>query len=343
VSALVLGKFLPPHLGHVYLVDFARYFTGGPGVMVVVGTLAAEPIPGALRHRWMQELFPELEVIHLTDENPQAPEEHPDFWRIWRESLERVMPQRPELVFASEQYGWRLAGELGARFVPVDQARRAVPISGTRARSDPGASAELLPECVRRWYGLPAAASEPPRLARKDLLRVCIFGPESTGKTTLAEALARHYRTIAVPEYARTYLEAQGGQIASADLPFIGRGQLASEDALAWRAERVLFTDTDLLTTRIWSQLLFGVVPTEFEPEIARRRYDLTLLLDPEGVPWVGDPVRYLPDDRRGFFERCADALLEQRRPTLHLTGSLNERLARAITAVDALLKRTPA
>lgn len=103
---LVLGKFMPPHLGHVYLVDFARAYASD--ITVVVGTLAREPIPGALRFEWMRELAPSANVVHLTDENPQEPHEHPRFWDIWRESLLRVAP-KPDYVFASEMYGARLA------------------------------------------------------------------------------------------------------------------------------------------------------------------------------------------------------------------------------------------
>jgi len=71
----------------------------------------------------MRELFPDLDVVHLTDENPQEPHEHPRFWDIWRESLLRFAPRKPDLVFASEKYGERLAKELGARWIPVDVAR----------------------------------------------------------------------------------------------------------------------------------------------------------------------------------------------------------------------------
>src|SRR5688572_12742104 len=96
---LVLGKFMPPHLGHLHLVEFARSWVAE--LVVVVGTLAREPIPGELRHRWMKELAPWAKVVHLTDENPQDPSEHPDFWEIWRASLKRVVPEPIDWVFAS--------------------------------------------------------------------------------------------------------------------------------------------------------------------------------------------------------------------------------------------------
>ena len=81
-TGMVLGKFHPPTLGHRYLVDFARHYVRD--LTVVVGTLRREEIPGELRFRWMREMFPDVRVVHLTDENPQYPAEHPDFWDIWR-------------------------------------------------------------------------------------------------------------------------------------------------------------------------------------------------------------------------------------------------------------------
>src|SRR5262249_28115376 len=137
-----------------------------------------------------------------TDENPQYPEEHPDFWSIWKDSLLRVLPEPPDLVFASESYGARLAEILGARFVPVDLARSAVPISGTLIRSDPFKHWRFLPPCVRAHYAL----------------RVCVFGPKSTGKSTLARTLAERYETEWVPEYARTLIEANHGSVAFEDM-----------------------------------------------------------------------------------------------------------------------------
>ena len=83
---LVLGKFLPPHAGHVYLIETARRQCDD--LSIVVGTLAREPIAGALRALWMRALFPDLRVLHLTDDNPQEPSEHPRFWEIWREGGE---------------------------------------------------------------------------------------------------------------------------------------------------------------------------------------------------------------------------------------------------------------
>ncbi len=90
-TGLILGKFLPPHLGHVYCAEFARRFVGR--LTVLVCSLDREPISGRLRFEWMRELFPDCDVRHVTDEVPQEPAEHPDFWAIWRDLIRReVLP-----------------------------------------------------------------------------------------------------------------------------------------------------------------------------------------------------------------------------------------------------------
>ncbi len=315
----VLGKFLPPHAGHVHLIEFAQRCV--ERLTIVVGTLAREPIPGELRVRWMRELFPRANVVHLTDDNPQDPSEHPQFWEIWKASIRRVVPEPIDCVFASEAYGARLAADHGARFVPVDPARAAVPISGTAVRADPFGSWQYLPPPVRAHYAK----------------RVCIAGAESTGKSTLAAQLADHYQTVHVPEYARAYLELHDRSPVAADMPIIATGQLAAEDVLATRCHKLLVTDTDALVTQLWSEALFGTVDPAVSA-LAARRYDLTIVTGPE-LPFEPDPVRYLPAQRAAFHARCLEELAARDRRFLVISGDREARLRAACAAIDALFQ----
>ena len=332
---MVLGKFLPPHRGHMRLIDEA--LRQCDDLTIVVGTIAREPIPGTLRCAWMRALYPQVRVVHLTDENPQEPHEHPQFWDIWRASLLRVLPHPVDVVFSSETYGDRLAQELGtARHVCVDLTREAVPMSGTRVRRDPGAAWGLIAWPARPWH----------------VLRVCIYGPESTGKTTLARRLATHYDTVWVAEYARPYLDrvnasrppsADGPSafVTADDIPEIARGHARAEDAAASLARRLVFIDTDLVTTTIYSDFYFGGCPDWVRREAHRRTYDLTLLLDVD-VPWVADPLRDQPHEREAWMARFRGALAERGRRWIDIRGGWDERFARACAAVDGLLAAPP-
>lgn len=319
-TGMLLGKFMPPHYGHVYLADFARHFV--KELTIVVGTLRSEPIPGHLRYEWMKQLFPTANVIHLDEELPQEPSEHPDFWNIWQSALKKILPYDPDVVFASEPYGQKLAEVLGGRFIPVNPDRGIRPVSGTAVRSNPFRNWDLIPPPVRAWYAK----------------RVCIFGPESTGKSTLTKNLAEHFQTLAVPEYARTLLEWREGELIEEDMIDIARGQAASEDALAPYSNKILFTDTDPLATSVWSDVLFGKTNNRISSLAASRRADLYLLTDVD-VPWIPDIVRYLPEDRSNFLQRCEQALVDSGCHYVKISGGWGERLEQSIKAVEKLMQ----
>jgi NadR type nicotinamide-nucleotide adenylyltransferase len=326
---LVLGKFLPPHRGHQFLIDFARGYC--EHVTVLVCTLAREPIAGELRYRWMQEMFPfpNVRLVHVTEDLPQTPEEHPDFWNIWKRVIYRAAPEGVEFFFASEEYGHKTAEVIGGgcRYIEVDRPRELVPVSGTSVRSNPMKYWDFLPEPVRPHF----------------LKRVCVFGPESTGKSTLARDLAKHFNTVYAWEYARPLLDPKGGRCDVEDIHRIARGQVATEDALARQANRVLICDTDVLTTTIWSEVLFGSVPAEVMSLAEERKYDLYLLLDVD-VPWVDDSQRFFKeqDVRRAMFRRFKDALDKSARRYTVIRGGWDERFKQASDAVGALLSETP-
>jgi HTH-type transcriptional regulator, transcriptional repressor of NAD biosynthesis genes len=320
-TGMILGKFMPLHKGHQHLIEFAR-----PQVehlTVIVGSLAAEPIPGHLRFDWVRELYPELAVYHCTDENPQYPHEHPDFWTIWVRSIRRFLPDGPEVVFSSEEYGEELARRLGTVHVSCDLARDAVPISATRIRENPYANWHFIPELVRPYY----------------TKRVVVYGPESTGKTTLAARLAEHYQTVWVPEYARAYLDAKGAWVEYGDIPIIARGQIQTEEALARQANRLLVCDTDLLTTCVYSLHYFRECPQDVMRKANQREYDLYLLLDID-VPWVEDWQRPDPGSREFFFDWFKRELDERDRNYIVVSGSYEERFETAKGAVDTLFER---
>lgn len=169
------------------------------------------------------------------------------------------------------------------------------------------------------------------------LLRVCVFGPESTGKSTLCSDLAEHFDTVWVREFARDYLEAKDGEFVLEDVPLIASGQLKYEQQMTPAARRVLFCDTDLLTTTLWSDWFFQQCPREVRRQAEAQQFDLTLLTSVD-VPWVQDSVRYLPEHREQFQLQCEQALQRLGRNYFTVQGDWSQRFKNSVTAVEALL-----
>ena len=170
--------------------------------------------------------------------------------------------------------------------------------------------------------------------------RILILGPESTGKSTLAEKLAKHFAEPWVPEVAREYLEKLDRPYAYEDLLQIGKQQMRTEDELAMQAQNYLFCDTDLRVIQVWSQHRYGKVDPWVLEELARRTYDLILLCAPD-LPWQADPLREHPEleMRQQFFEIYQQLSQASGIPWILVSGDTAERLSTGIQAVGSLKK----
>ena len=168
--------------------------------------------------------------------------------------------------------------------------------------------------------------------------RILILGPESTGKSTLAEDLANHFGEPWVPEFAREYLEKIGRPYHFEDLAEIGKGQILLEDKLAEKAQKFLFCDTDLRVIHIWSEHRFGKTDLWVLEEIDLRRYDLILLTDTD-LPWEPDPLREYPEleMRQYFFEKYRQLAQESGFPFVIVTGDREQRLRTALRMLEKL------
>jgi NadR type nicotinamide-nucleotide adenylyltransferase len=170
-------------------------------------------------------------------------------------------------------------------------------------------------------------------------LVVTLIGSESTGKTTLAALLGRHFACPWVREAARGYLESRKGPLTAQDVEPIARAQMAAEDAGRAAAGRLLILDTDLVSTLVYARHYYGSCPAWIEKAARERRADLYLLHHPD-VPWVADgPFRDRPESRaevHGLFEKALQALHAR---VVDLTGPYPERTARAIAAVERALE----
>jgi len=165
--------------------------------------------------------------------------------------------------------------------------------------------------------------------------RVCLIGAECTGKTRLAEDLARHFGTVWVPEYAREYAVHVARPLTYMDVTPIAEGQIALEK----NASRdVLILDTDLISTVVYSRHHYGHCPEWIEREARKRRADLYLLLDID-VPWVADPARDSGVRRDQLHDEFREALEEFEARYELVSGEWKERLQHAIGAIEVTLR----
>ena len=317
----VVGKFYPPHRGHKLLIDEAR--SQVDRVVVMLASHPAQTIPGELRAAWLREIHPDCE-IHLVDDELE------DDSARWAEFTIAHLGRAPDVVFSSEDYGPVFAGLMGSRHVMVDRHRAAMPVSGTQIRAAPLRHLELLEPCVRAHF----------------VKRVVLIGAESTGKTTLARQLAEVFETEWVPEFGREHWERKLASRGITDPPpgwspdefvEIATEQQAREEAVARRANRVLFADTNAFATGTWHERYHRGRDARVDAIGARDKVDLYLLTAPD-VPFVQDGFRDGEHVRDWMDRRFAEQLAVAHAPFLRLSGPYEHRFHEARAAVGRLL-----
>ena len=311
---VTVGKFNPPHLGHAHLVNTAA--AQCEQVFVLCGDRSDQTLPAEDRATWLGDAVDDNVTILVT------PDDIAEANEPWARRALEVLPERPQVAFTSEEWGPGWASAMGCRHVSVDLPRATHPVSATMLRSDLAANFGQL---------VPAARAA---LAR----RVVLVGAESTGKTTLAEALAERLRTVWVPEVGRYY--ALGRSTAgeprwrSDEFERIAQAQCRLEDDLARLADHgVLVADTDALVTAVW-QRRYGCGDSETVDRISSARVpDLYVVCDTD-IEWSQDGTRESGSQREWMQQAMVDRVVESGAPHVLLRGSLDDRLADALEAI---------
>jgi len=172
----------------------------------------------------------------------------------------------------------------------------------------------------------------------KEIKKVCVVGPECTGKTDLSKFLAQHYESPCVDEYARAYLNKLGRAYDQDDLLKIAHGQLRMEDEWMYEAKKLLICDTNLIVIKIWSEYKYGNCDPDILKKMAERKYDLYVLTYID-IPWADDPQREHPDKREHFWNVFKDEIIKSGTPFVEISGEREMRRKKAIEAIDKILK----
>ncbi len=333
---LVVGKFAPLHLGHEWLVQQAA--AQCERLLVLSYSKPEFDRCGVARRKeWLAARFPGHECLVIDDcwlskacqglginEQPiprnDAADAAQQHWLAWL--LGEVLDRKPDAMFCSEDYGPSAAQTLSRAFskevvaVSIDRERVCIPISASAIRTSPG--------IARRWTS--------PEVAAAFVRRLVLLGGESSGKTTLAEALAIKLGTGWVAEYGRELWDLQGG-LDESDLPKIAREQVLREDKAALTAVDWLVCDTSPLTTCGYSHWMFGRTDPELG-RLAARPYDAVVLCCPD-FAFVQDGTRQGEGFRLTQHAWYVERLRAGSAQWLAVTGSVEQRMTQVLSWLE--------
>jgi NadR type nicotinamide-nucleotide adenylyltransferase len=171
-----------------------------------------------------------------------------------------------------------------------------------------------------------------------EVKKICVIGPECTGKTDLSQFLSQHYKTSWVEEYARAYLNKLGRAYDQIDLLKIAHGQLRMEDEWVYEANKILICDTNLIVIKVWSEYKYGNCDPDILKKMNERKYDLYLLTDID-IPWAEDPQREHPDKREYFQDIFRKEIAATGVPFVEISGEREARRKKAIDAINSTFK----
>lgn len=316
---LVIGKFMPLHHGHIALIEFAAAHCDE--LIVSMSYNATDIISGELRFSWINETFKDqstIKVFSIVDDFDREDLPLTERTQAWADRMRQVYPPI-DIVFSSEEYGVPFAKNLGAEHKGFDPERKLFPVSATRIRENPFAYWKYLPKIVRPFF----------------VKKICFYGPESTGKSVMAKQLAVYYQTEFVPEVAREIVSSN--EFTVDDIIKIGQAQTQRVLDKTKTANKILFCDTDLITTQIYCRHYLGEVPPilyELEKQVTYHQY---FLFDID-VPWVADGMRDLETRRQEMYDVFEIELIKRGIYFHKVKGSWEERILLIQSIINKLL-----
>jgi len=323
-------KALPPHLGHLYLIDTA--ISQSEHTHVIITHNSSQSIPGDIRYKALKAIYQHnknVTIYSVSDEGlPQHDNEcetKDEFYSYWVPLVYSHVDEL-DVVFTSEDYGDEFAEYLGIKHILVDKDRSKYPISGTMVRSNPFKYWNFIPDEVKPFF----------------VKRIVVMGPESCGKSTLTQNLANHYQTNFVIEYGRLVYENNGGVTIDDFIP-ISTGRQDLEDWMIKHSNKLLFCDTEDITTYLFSKMFYpdecNKVEGYFQEILERKpKYDLYLLMKPD-CDGVQDGTRHFLDERWEHYEMIKLELVNRGCKFVEIGGDWDNRFKESISVINDFLK----
>jgi len=322
---LTLGKFAPLHKGHQFVIE-AALAEMEKVTVIIYDAPETTPIPLDVRTNWLRKIYPEVEIIDARD----GPTEVGDSLEIKRKH-ENFIINTLNITgithfYSSEFYGEHMSIALGAVNRLVNPSRKIIPVSGTIIRQNPFAYREYIHPVVYR-----------------DLITNVVFlGAPSTGKTTIAQRMAQEFSTVWMPEYGREYWEKNQVErrLSLEQLVEIAEGHWEREECLLYQSNQWLFTDTNALTTFMFSQYYHQTAaPRLIElANLASSRYDLVYLCDTD-IPYDDTWYRSGDVNRITFQKQIIEDLHARKIPYIVLSGDLEMRVTKVNTILNKFQK----
>jgi HTH-type transcriptional regulator, transcriptional repressor of NAD biosynthesis genes len=323
-TGLVLGKFNPLHTGHIKLIEFAALQCDKLFILVCASN--KEKIPGKLRLQWIKETFSDskatapLLLNYKEDELPNTSVSSKAVSAVWSQKIKTILPGI-NIIFSSEKYGDYVAEYLGCKHILYDVDRKENPFSAS----------EILNKPFKNWNYIAPAAK--PYFVKK----ICIYGTESTGKSTLTEFLSFHYNTSFVSEAARDIV-AETDECTEDQLQQIAASHAHAINDKIKSANKILIVDTDINITRSYSKYLFKK-PLQTAAWINEANtFDLYIFLDND-APYIQDGTR-LDKKRRDLLHDFHKKELEERAIAYKLvSGNWEERFEKSKQLINNFIE----
>lgn len=332
------GKFLPPHMGHIYAATKASTVVDKLYIVVCYNdkldreycenSKDLKYLSGDTRVRMLSQIFKDLPHVKVIGVEDNAESSDLYDWQLGAKNIKQIIHHNITDVFGSEpEYSVHFSNNYpDATYSIIDANRETYPISATRIRTEGIFNNwEFIPKNIRSYF----------------IKKIVLVGTESCGKSTMVRNLARLYNTTCTYEYGREVSEMIGGDpvLIEDDFLKIAEHQRHVEETSVNTANKITFIDTETITTQYYSQLYIGKTIPLLEAIIDRQRYDLWLYLEPD-VPWVDDDTRLMgDDDTRHRNNILLKHMLGERNIKYHsIIGDYSQKLQTILELVNPLI-----